>query len=72
MGAQETIIYRLVTTQAPMRLGPQHLTKKLSRWVDLLGQPPEMSLSANMHYFSKIFICGGLLFYPYYENVFFY
>ena len=23
-------------------------------------------------YFSKIFACGGLLFYPYYENVFFY
>ena len=34
-------------------------------------QPPKMSLCANRtYYFSKFFDCGGLLFYPYYENVF--
>ena len=35
--------------------------------------PPEMSLLAKRrYYFSKIVACGGLLFQPYYENVFFY
>ena len=36
------------------------------------SNPPEMFRSANRrNYFSKFFACGKLLFYPYYENVFF-
>ena len=38
-----------------------------------LQPPPEMTFSANRrYYFSKNFACGRLLFFPYYENAFFY